>query len=183
MIAELAERDDPSLGDVVNGAFPVDGQLAICHEVIETFGMRPDTWRLDPTVHPFASGGGVDDIRLTTNYKPNGLESFFAAMHEYGHGEDRSNAFRFPHRALGFRCCAHELSEYFTAPEQIDEPSECRGVGMQVIVRIVEDLTDARSIPLGSQVHPQASLRIPHVLEEVCAIGARGGAEVREHLS
>jgi len=86
MIAELAERDDSSLGDVVNGGFPVEGQRAICHEVIETFGMRPDSWRLDPTVHPFASGGGVDDIRLTTNYKPNGLEAFFAAMHEYGHG-------------------------------------------------------------------------------------------------
>jgi carboxypeptidase Taq len=37
-------------------------------------------------VHPFASGGGIDDIRITTKYEPTGLESFFATMHEYGHG-------------------------------------------------------------------------------------------------
>ena len=86
MIAELAERDDPSLGDVVSGDFPRAAQEAICHEVIEAFGMRPNSWRLDPTVHPFASGSGVDDIRLTTNYKAEGLEAFFATMHEYGHG-------------------------------------------------------------------------------------------------
>jgi carboxypeptidase Taq len=67
-------------------AFPADAQEALSHEVIELFGYRDGTWRLDPTVHPFASGGGVNDIRITTKYEPTGLESLFATMHEYGHG-------------------------------------------------------------------------------------------------
>ncbi len=46
----------------------------------------PDAWRLDPTLHPFASGGGIDDIRITTHYEPGDLDSLFATMHEYGHG-------------------------------------------------------------------------------------------------
>jgi carboxypeptidase Taq len=86
LIAELRERDDPSLAEVVNGDFPVDRQREVSHEVIGMFGYREDTWRLDPTVHPFASGGSVDDIRLTTNYDPENLESLMATMHEYGHG-------------------------------------------------------------------------------------------------
>ena len=35
-----------------------------------------NAFRLDPTVHLFASGGGIDDIRITTKYEPTGLESF-----------------------------------------------------------------------------------------------------------
>jgi carboxypeptidase Taq len=54
--------------------------------VIELFGHRPDSWRLDPTEHPFASGPGRDDVRITTNYHPDSLESLFSTMHEYGHG-------------------------------------------------------------------------------------------------
>jgi carboxypeptidase Taq len=86
LIAELRERDDPSLHDVVNGDFPLELQREIAHEVICMFGFRDNSWRLDPTMHPFASGGGVDDIRLTTNYNPRNLESLMATMHEYGHG-------------------------------------------------------------------------------------------------
>jgi carboxypeptidase Taq len=84
LIAELRERnvDDSFL----HGDFPPDRQRAIAHEVIELFGHRPDSWRLDPTEHPFASGPGRDDVRITTNYHPDSLESLFSTMHEYGHG-------------------------------------------------------------------------------------------------
>src|SRR4029079_11184919 len=47
---------------------------------------RDDTWRLDPTEHPFASGAGVDDIRITTHYDPETMKSFFSPVHESGHG-------------------------------------------------------------------------------------------------
>ena len=86
LIADLREHDDSSLADVVTGDFPLAAQRAISHEVVELFGFRPDTWRLDPTEHPFASGAGVDDIRITTFYHEHNLESLFATMHEYGHG-------------------------------------------------------------------------------------------------
>jgi carboxypeptidase Taq len=84
LIAELRERDvDASF---LEGSFPVDRQERLAKEVVDLFGMRPNTWRLDPTEHPFASGAGVDDIRITTNYDPRTLKSLFSTMHEYGHG-------------------------------------------------------------------------------------------------
>jgi carboxypeptidase Taq len=84
LIAELSEREvDDSF---LHGDFPREGQRALAHEVIDLFGHRPDSWRLDPTEHPFASGPGRDDIRITTNYHPDSLESLFSTIHEYGHG-------------------------------------------------------------------------------------------------
>jgi carboxypeptidase Taq len=84
LIAELREQDvDDSF---IHGDFPPDRQRTLALEVIELFGHRPGSWRLDPTEHPFASGPGRDDIRITTNYHPDSLESLFSTMHEYGHG-------------------------------------------------------------------------------------------------
>ena len=84
LIAELREREvDTSF---LEGDFPPDRQEALAHEVIELFGHRPDSWRIDPTEHPFASGPGRDDVRITTNYHPDSLHSLFSTMHEYGHG-------------------------------------------------------------------------------------------------
>ena len=68
------------------GDFDVDAQREISLEVLQLFGHRPGAWRLDPTLHPFASGGGIDDIRITTHYEVGDLDSLFATMHEYGHG-------------------------------------------------------------------------------------------------
>jgi carboxypeptidase Taq len=86
LIAEIGSRDGASLADITQGPFPLDAQRAFSREVIEAFGLRPGTWRLDETAHPFASGAGIDDIRLTTFYHDGNLESLFASMHEYGHG-------------------------------------------------------------------------------------------------
>jgi carboxypeptidase Taq len=84
LIAQLRERDvDDSF---MHGDFPPERQVALAHEVTELFGHRPDSWRIDPTEHPFASGPGRDDVRITTNYHPDSLESLFSTMHEYGHG-------------------------------------------------------------------------------------------------
>jgi carboxypeptidase Taq len=84
LIAELRERDvDDSF---LSGSFPVDRQERLAKGVVELFGMRPQSWRLDPTEHPFASGAGIDDIRMTTNYDPKTMKSLFSTMHEYGHG-------------------------------------------------------------------------------------------------
>jgi carboxypeptidase Taq len=83
LIAAARERDG---NGPLEGRFDVEGQRVLSHDVVEVFGFRPDAWRLDPTVHPFASGGGVNDIRITTHYEEGDLESLFATMHEYGHG-------------------------------------------------------------------------------------------------
>ena len=67
-------------------AFPLELQKRFELEVVRAFGYADDCWRLDPTVHPFASGTGTTDIRLTTRYFPHNLDGLFATMHEFGHG-------------------------------------------------------------------------------------------------
>src|SRR6266540_5291888 len=84
LLAEL--RDDDPDDSFLRGTFPIDAQERLAKEVVTLFGFRPDTWRLDPTEHPFASGAGVDDVRITTHYDPETMKSFFSTMHEYGHG-------------------------------------------------------------------------------------------------
>jgi carboxypeptidase Taq len=54
--------------------------------VLHEFGYDETAWRLDPTVHPFASGTGVTDIRITTRYFTEHLGGLFGTMHEFGHG-------------------------------------------------------------------------------------------------
>ncbi|MFL6037206.1 MAG: carboxypeptidase M32 [Gaiellaceae bacterium] len=84
LIAQL--RDEQVDDSFLHGNFPVEAQERLANEVVALFGFRADTWRLDPTEHPFASGAGVDDIRITTHYDPETMKSFFSTMHEYGHG-------------------------------------------------------------------------------------------------
>src|SRR5947209_6066895 len=84
LIAELRDREvDDSF---LHGEFPPDRQRDLSHEVVDLFGHRPDSWRIDPTEHPFASGPGRNDVRITTHYHPDSLQSLFSTMHEYGHG-------------------------------------------------------------------------------------------------
>jgi carboxypeptidase Taq len=84
LITELTKQDvDDSFLD---GDYPVDTQIALCRQVVDLFGHRPDTWRIDPTEHPFAAAAGIDDIRITTHYFADSLKSLFSTMHEYGHG-------------------------------------------------------------------------------------------------
>jgi carboxypeptidase Taq len=84
LIADLRDREvDDSF---LTGDFPIDVQESLDYEVIDLFGHRPNSWRIDPTEHPFASGAGIDDIRITTHYYPDEPKSLFATMHEYGHG-------------------------------------------------------------------------------------------------
>src|SRR5262245_16585701 len=84
LIADLRDREiDDSF---LTGDFDLDEQVALDHEVIDLFGHRPNSWRIDPTEHPFASGAGIDDIRITTHYYTDRLKALFSTMHEYGHG-------------------------------------------------------------------------------------------------
>jgi len=66
--------------------YPLEGQRRFELQVLERFGFDRSEWRLDSTVHPFASSLGTDDIRLTTRYHEDNLDGLFATMHECGHG-------------------------------------------------------------------------------------------------
>ncbi|HEY6963543.1 MAG TPA: carboxypeptidase M32 [Gaiellaceae bacterium] len=90
----LKEHQAPLVKEVTDNGIPerapktfdVAAQKVFELEVVREFGFTDDAWRLDPTVHPFASGTGVGDIRITTRYFTDRLEGLFGTMHEFGHG-------------------------------------------------------------------------------------------------
>lgn len=85
LIAEVAEYAAAIDASFLAGPFPAEAQKAFELEVLDAFGFTAESWRIDDTVHPFASSGGIRDIRLTTRHLHHEL-SVFASMHEFGHG-------------------------------------------------------------------------------------------------
>ncbi len=81
-----AVADAEPLAESSARAFPIELQRQFELEVVRRFGFDDAAWRLDPTVHPFASGAGTQDIRITTRYFEDNLDGLFATMHECGHG-------------------------------------------------------------------------------------------------
>ncbi len=68
------------------GPWDIDTQKIFELEVARAFGFDDSAWRLDKTVHPFATGAGSEDIRITTRYFTDHLGGLFGTMHETGHG-------------------------------------------------------------------------------------------------
>lgn len=70
-----------------HGSFGVDDQRIAVLDVLEGIGFDPDAWRLDPALHPFASGLAPGDVRLTTKYDEKDFAvALYSALHEFGHG-------------------------------------------------------------------------------------------------
>jgi len=87
LIAAIAERGRPVDDACLRGQFPAEKQHAFVTGIISRFGFQDDGWRLDPTVHPFATSSGTADIRITTRYYPDTIgPALFGSMHECGHG-------------------------------------------------------------------------------------------------
>ncbi len=86
LTAIVSEAGDPADDSFLHGDYPVEKQQAFLEEVLRRFGFEEGGWRLDPTVHPFATSFARTDIRMTTRYKPDNLRALWAAMHEGGHG-------------------------------------------------------------------------------------------------
>jgi carboxypeptidase Taq len=87
LVQEVVDRADRVDNSFVQGSFDVARQEAISREVAAALGVTEDGWRLDPTVHPFASTIALGDTRLTTRYLEHQLlSSYYGTMHEFGHG-------------------------------------------------------------------------------------------------
>ncbi|MCX7701917.1 MAG: carboxypeptidase M32 [Gemmataceae bacterium] len=72
---------------ILRREFPVADQERFGRAVAEAMGFDFQAGRLDVTTHPFCSGIGPGDCRLTTRYDPNHFSSgFFGILHECGHG-------------------------------------------------------------------------------------------------
>ena len=83
-IAESGRRPDMS---IIENDYPVDLQEKFDKEAAASIGFDFDRGRLDVTTHPFCSGIGPGDCRITTRYNPKHLgQALFGVLHEAGHG-------------------------------------------------------------------------------------------------
>jgi carboxypeptidase Taq len=86
LIAIVHEAGEPPDDSFLEGDFPLATQEEFFAGILRDFGFEEGSYRLDPTVHPFATSFSRTDIRLTTRYRPENLRSLWSTMHEAGHG-------------------------------------------------------------------------------------------------
>jgi len=83
-IADSTRRPDVS---VLHRRYPVAAQEAFGRQAASQIGFDFQRGRLDVTVHPFCSGLGPNDCRITTRYDEHFFNTaFFGILHEAGHG-------------------------------------------------------------------------------------------------
>lgn len=82
-IADSPRKPDRSL---LEREYAVDRQKLFAESAAIAFGFDLAAGRLDTTAHPFCSGVGPGDCRITTRYNPRSFsEAFFGVLHETGH--------------------------------------------------------------------------------------------------
>jgi carboxypeptidase Taq len=147
LIASIRSRSATVNDDCLHGHFPTEAQVRFCWGLIEQLGARRDSWRLDPTVHPFASNSATQDIRITTRYYEDFLNpAVFGSMHEFGHG----------------------LYEHQVSPA-LERSPLCRGASLglhESQSRMWENLV-GRSRPFWKFMYPQLRAAFPEQLGNV----------------
>jgi carboxypeptidase Taq len=83
LVAEVGEPVDDSC---LRGTFASEAQRRFSLDVLRRWGMDEESWRLDDTVHPFATALAHADIRITTRFNDDELSGILSCLHEFGHG-------------------------------------------------------------------------------------------------
>ena len=87
IVAAVAESRAAVDDSLLRGHFPIDAQRRLLTGMLGELPLPEGCWRLDPTVHPFATSIGHGDVRLTTRFEPDDLSfALFSGLHEAGHG-------------------------------------------------------------------------------------------------
>lgn len=87
LVAQIAASGKTPRADILTRDYPVDRQQIFGQAAAAAIGFDFAAGRLDTTVHPFCSGIGPGDCRLTTRYHPREFnQGFFGILHEAGHG-------------------------------------------------------------------------------------------------
>jgi carboxypeptidase Taq len=87
LVAAVTAREKKPRKDILTREYAVDRQHIFGQAAAAAIGFDFQAGRLDTTVHPFCSGIGPGDCRLTTRYHPRELnQGLFGILHEAGHG-------------------------------------------------------------------------------------------------
>jgi carboxypeptidase Taq len=88
-IKDSGKKPDPT---ILDRDYPLDRQKIFAESAGAAVGFDFQAGRLDTTSHPFCSGFGPGDCRITTRYNPRSFaDSFFGVLHEVGHGMYEQN--------------------------------------------------------------------------------------------
>lgn len=87
LVAEIAGSSIRPDVSILSRRFPVDRQEWFSRGAAAQVGFDFRRGRLDVTAHPFCTGLGPHDCRITTRYEENFFNcAFFGTLHEAGHG-------------------------------------------------------------------------------------------------
>jgi carboxypeptidase Taq len=87
LVAAVAASGCRPHHDILEREYPIERQREFGQAAAAAIGFDFHAGRLDTTTHPFCSGLGPGDCRITTRYNPRHFsESFFGILHEAGHG-------------------------------------------------------------------------------------------------
>jgi carboxypeptidase Taq len=87
LLAAIQDSGKKAPTHLLERSYPVDRQQVFGQAAAAAIGFDFAAGRLDVTAHPFCSGQGPGDVRLTTRYSEHHFnESFFGTLHEAGHG-------------------------------------------------------------------------------------------------
>jgi len=87
LVAAIRDSGREPRRELLAQRFPIDAQASFGRAAAEQIGFDFSRGRLDVTAHPFCSGTGPDDCRITTRYHERQFGSaLFSILHEAGHG-------------------------------------------------------------------------------------------------
>jgi carboxypeptidase Taq len=68
------------------GDYPLEAQEVLARDLVAGLPIQENAWRLDTTVHPFATAISPADLRITTRFDPDYLgTAVWSVLHEAGH--------------------------------------------------------------------------------------------------
>jgi carboxypeptidase Taq len=86
LVAAIRESDADVDASCLHGHFEPTRQAELSRRVLATLPLEEGAWRMDETVHPFATGIAISDLRITTRFDPSYIGAcLWAVIHEGGH--------------------------------------------------------------------------------------------------
>jgi carboxypeptidase Taq len=87
LVSAIAASAKVPKREILEREYPIERQEIFGQAAAAALGFDFDAGRLDRTAHPFCSGIGPGDCRLTTRYNTRHFnDAFFSILHEAGHG-------------------------------------------------------------------------------------------------
>ncbi|MEZ5359132.1 MAG: carboxypeptidase M32 [Candidatus Zixiibacteriota bacterium] len=86
LLAKIKDAKNIPDKSIVERPYDVEKQKVFGELVCKAMGYDFNAGRLDVSTHPFTTGFGPGDVRITTRYNPNRLnDALFGTVHEAGH--------------------------------------------------------------------------------------------------